>query len=167
MMVSIDVLQRTKPVSALDIGKLTVRIKVRQLLEIFISLCVSVPKPEWRVIWVECDSQGRPIRTTFVQARGDVPNTNKQLLPWSSETQDLPENGTGNTLIRCLPPRDLRKQRNHQDSVLPSNHPLNDSRGEYRDCDLRTYRCSIVNRTAKESAGSSRRHCNVDVQRHW
>lgn len=51
-------------------------------------------------------------------ARGDVPNTNKQLLPWSSETQDLPENGTGNTLIKCLPPRDLRKQRNPE-SVLP------------------------------------------------
>lgn len=48
---------------------------------------LAVPAQDWRVIWVECDEQGRPIRTTYVPARGDVPSDDKALLPWKTEFQ--------------------------------------------------------------------------------
>ncbi|VDN03058.1 unnamed protein product [Thelazia callipaeda] len=66
-------------------------------------LIVKVPKKDYKVIWVECDELGQPIKTTYVPARGDVPEDGKTFLPWKQEYQDLPENGTNGVLIKCLP----------------------------------------------------------------
>ena len=55
------------------------------------KLSVQLPAADWRVIWVECDENGRPIRTTYVPARGDVPSDDKALLPWKTEFQGTKE----------------------------------------------------------------------------
>uniref|UniRef100_A0A914V4A2 Ig-like domain-containing protein n=1 Tax=Plectus sambesii TaxID=2011161 RepID=A0A914V4A2_9BILA len=76
----------------------------------FRKLDVDVPKKDWKVIWVECDENGNPVRTTYVPARGDLPDDDNTLLPWRTEFQELPENGTNGVLIRCLPgPRGPRR----------------------------------------------------------
>ncbi|VDM49301.1 unnamed protein product [Toxocara canis] len=64
---------------------------------------ISVPKKDYKVIWVECDDLGNPVKTTYVPARGDVPEDEDNLLPWKQDYQDLPTNGTNGILIRCLP----------------------------------------------------------------
>ncbi|KHN71012.1 Hemicentin-2 [Toxocara canis] len=66
-------------------------------------LNVIVPKKDYKVIWVECDDLGNPVKTTYVPARGDVPEDEDNLLPWKQDYQDLPTNGTNGILIRCLP----------------------------------------------------------------
>lgn len=33
-------------------------------------------------IWVECDDEGKPIRTEYMVDRGDSPEDTPQLLPW-------------------------------------------------------------------------------------
>uniref|UniRef100_A0A915KF49 Uncharacterized protein n=1 Tax=Romanomermis culicivorax TaxID=13658 RepID=A0A915KF49_ROMCU len=78
---------------------------------------LHIAQPDWRILFVECDKNGRPIRMTYVPARGDIPSDYHKLLPWSAEDQDLPENGTANTLIKCLPTRDNRRQRNHLNAI--------------------------------------------------
>ena len=49
------------------------------------KLSVEMPAVDWRVIWVECDEDGKPIRTTYKPERGDVPADSKGLLPWKTE----------------------------------------------------------------------------------
>ncbi|EFO26419.1 hypothetical protein LOAG_02064 [Loa loa] len=66
-------------------------------------LIVHDARKDYKVIWVECDEFGQPIKTTFVPARGDVPEGDNNLLPWKQDLQDLPQNGTDGILIRCLP----------------------------------------------------------------
>uniref|UniRef100_F1KPK8 Hemicentin-2 n=1 Tax=Ascaris suum TaxID=6253 RepID=F1KPK8_ASCSU len=66
-------------------------------------LSVIVPKKDYKVIWVECDDVGNPVKTTYVPARGDMPENEDNLLPWKQDYQDLPTNGTNGILIRCLP----------------------------------------------------------------
>uniref|UniRef100_A0A915PUW8 Hemicentin-1 n=1 Tax=Setaria digitata TaxID=48799 RepID=A0A915PUW8_9BILA len=75
-------------------------------------LSVKDVKKDYKVIWVECDESGQPIKTTYVPARGDVPEGGDNLLPWKQDLQvqsdfincqDLPQNGTNGILIRCLP----------------------------------------------------------------
>lgn len=39
------------------------------------------------MIWVECDESGQPIKTTYVPARGDVPEGGNNLLPWKQDLQ--------------------------------------------------------------------------------
>ena len=64
---------------------------------------------EQRVIWAECDDENKPVKTTYMPGRGDVPDDDKQLLPWR-ENEDLSLNGTNGIVIRCLPgPRAPRK----------------------------------------------------------
>lgn len=75
-------------------------------------LTVEVPRP-LRVIWVPCDEKGRPIRESYVPARGDTPSTNQQWLPWSHESAEFPENGTDGTILKCLP------QKTRRDNVVP------------------------------------------------
>ncbi|VDM20028.1 unnamed protein product [Wuchereria bancrofti] len=73
-------------------------------------LIVNELRKDFKVIWVECDEFGQPIKTTYVPARGDVPDNNNNLLPWKQDLQDLPQNGTNRILIRCLPEsRELRR----------------------------------------------------------
>uniref|UniRef100_A0A0R3RPP0 Hemicentin-1 n=1 Tax=Elaeophora elaphi TaxID=1147741 RepID=A0A0R3RPP0_9BILA len=73
-------------------------------------LTVNDPRKDYKVIWVECDEFGQPIKTTFVPARGDVPDGDNNLLPWKQDPQDLPQNGTNGILIRCLPEsREIRR----------------------------------------------------------
>ncbi|CAG9531888.1 unnamed protein product [Cercopithifilaria johnstoni] len=66
-------------------------------------LTVIDPKKGYKVIWVECDEFGQPIKTTYVPARGDIPEDGNNLLPWKQDLQDLPQNGTNGILIHCLP----------------------------------------------------------------
>ncbi|KAM3729101.1 Hemicentin-2 [Dirofilaria immitis] len=66
-------------------------------------LTIHYPRKDYKVIWVECDESGQPIKTTYVPARGDVPENGNNLLPWKQDLQDLPQNGTNKILIRCLP----------------------------------------------------------------
>ncbi|KAL3989826.1 Immunoglobulin I-set domain family protein [Acanthocheilonema viteae] len=66
-------------------------------------LTVIDPRKDYKVIWVECGESGQPIKTTYVPARGDVPEGGNNLLPWKQDLQDLPQNGTNGILIRCLP----------------------------------------------------------------
>ncbi|VDO33171.1 unnamed protein product [Onchocerca flexuosa] len=66
-------------------------------------LTIIEPRKDYKVIWVECDESGQAIKTTYVRARGDVPEDGDNLLPWKQDLQDLPQNGTNGILIRCLP----------------------------------------------------------------
>ncbi|VDK45383.1 unnamed protein product [Gongylonema pulchrum] len=50
-------------------------------------LNVKVPRKDYKVIWVECDESGQPIKTTYVPARGDVPESERNLLPWKQDLQ--------------------------------------------------------------------------------
>lgn len=79
-------------------------------------LTVDIPKP-MRIVWVPCNEKGKPIRETYVPARGDVPSTNPQWLPSSVESAEFPENGTDGTYLKCLP-QEHRKQRHFQSPPL-------------------------------------------------
>ncbi|VDK82636.1 unnamed protein product [Litomosoides sigmodontis] len=73
-------------------------------------LIVTDLRKDYKVIWVECDESGQPVKMTYVPARGDVPESDNNLLPWKQDLQDLPQNGTNGILIRCLPAlREIRR----------------------------------------------------------
>ncbi|VDL71890.1 unnamed protein product [Nippostrongylus brasiliensis] len=36
-------------------------------------------------IWVDCDEENRPVKTTYMQNRGDVPDNDQTLLPWKEK----------------------------------------------------------------------------------
>lgn len=46
-----------------------------------------MPETDFKVIWVECDGRGIPVRTTYIAARGDMPESDHNLLPWKQEYQ--------------------------------------------------------------------------------
>uniref|UniRef100_A0A915CWM9 Uncharacterized protein n=1 Tax=Ditylenchus dipsaci TaxID=166011 RepID=A0A915CWM9_9BILA len=65
---------------------------------------VNLPRNANKNIWVECDENGQPVKsTTYVPARGDRPQSPNDYLHWDTEYQQLPENGTDGVLISCLP----------------------------------------------------------------
>src|SRR3569623_1342465 len=70
-----------------------------------------VPLKDYKRIWVECDEAGNPIKSTYVPARGDMPESEENYVHWDDETQEnVPTNGTDGIFIFCLPgPRGRRK----------------------------------------------------------
>ncbi|KAK0404392.1 hypothetical protein QR680_017436 [Steinernema hermaphroditum] len=65
-------------------------------------LVVALPTKEQKIHWVECDENEKPVKKTYVPARGDNPQGT--LLPWATtDFLDLPVNGTDGVLVRCLP----------------------------------------------------------------
>ncbi|VDK66755.1 unnamed protein product, partial [Anisakis simplex] len=87
---------------AIGSRRVTVKLKCRYFDRKSFELYL-VPIKDYKVIWVECDEMGNPVKTTYVPARGDVPEDGTNLLPWKQDYQDLPKNGTNGILIRCLP----------------------------------------------------------------
>lgn len=61
------------------------------------------PLNKYKKVWVECDKDGHPIKDIFRTARGDTPQTEEKFLPWNTDRQELPENGTNGILYNCLP----------------------------------------------------------------
>ncbi|WKY14383.1 hypothetical protein Q1695_000157 [Nippostrongylus brasiliensis] len=53
-------------------------------------------------IWVDCDEENRPVKTTYMQNRGDVPDNDQTLLPWK-EKLDWSINGTNGIIYKCIP----------------------------------------------------------------
>lgn len=52
---------------------------------------------------MECGKNGHPIKDIFRMARGDTPQNEEKFLPWDTERQELPPNGTNGVLYNCLP----------------------------------------------------------------
>ncbi|CAJ0583049.1 unnamed protein product, partial [Mesorhabditis spiculigera] len=72
-------------------------------------LVVIRPQDRAKAIWVECDEEGKPVKSSFVPGRGDVPDDNTGMLHWG-DIRDRSLDGT-NVSWKCLPgprgPRDL------------------------------------------------------------
>ncbi|RCN25409.1 immunoglobulin domain protein, partial [Ancylostoma caninum] len=84
-----------------------------------------LPEKENITIWVDCDEENRPVKTTYMQNRGDVPDDDQTLLPWK-EKVDWSLNGTNGVVYKCIPgPRTPRLAKLHVPPtflVMPMNH---------------------------------------------
>ncbi|EYB86274.1 hypothetical protein Y032_0282g1279 [Ancylostoma ceylanicum] len=87
-------------------------------------LLVDLPEKENITIWVDCDEENRPVKTTYMQNRGDVPDDDQTLLPWK-EKVDWSLNGTNGVVYKCIPgPRTPRLAKLHVPPtflVMPMN----------------------------------------------
>uniref|UniRef100_A0A183BU16 Hemicentin-1 n=1 Tax=Globodera pallida TaxID=36090 RepID=A0A183BU16_GLOPA len=79
----------------------------------FRRVLVKLPMSDLRRIYVECDTNGIPVKNSYVRARGDRPKRPNDYIHWGKEEAltELPKNGTDGTLVVCLPESDGFEER--------------------------------------------------------